>query len=403
LGYICLELLVVAWAVVALIRSRVGIRAWVWLTHRFGGLPDSLMNQGAFSHKIMVLILGIYILFALGWYGGIAQGTALKSIINIEHSQRSLVVDEIRGEESSIKFIDPKQRETLIGTAFGLDFASVSSLGKGFRIFQYLTELFILVGFFVMIFRPKNFNFKSEYIALIMGAILILLACIALPRLSSYLNVSRFYHITLFLLSPLFILGAEVIWRGISKLTKYFSLRLKITKNWAKAASRNGNNSDYLKYLVLPIIIPYFLFTTGFLFEIIKSELYGVYDAPSSWSLSGYRLDMPIFNHKEVQAASYLVGKIEKESLIYGDEHSRLLLIGFFAVGVHSIPESGEVPQSAYIFLRTWNMEKDQILTTERRVQGWRLNHVDLTTLPALLNGREIIYDNGGAQILGPR
>ncbi|GAI04285.1 unnamed protein product [marine sediment metagenome] len=193
------------------------------------------------------------------------------------------------------------------------------------------------------------------------------------------------------------------MWQGVSKLFKSGLSRLKATKKLALAASANGNNSIYLRFLALAILIPYFLFTSGFLFEVTGSELYGVYEAPSSWALSSYRLDMPVFNQKEVDAAFYLVERIDNEMPVYGDEHGRLLLLEHFHGQVQSIPASGEVPQDAYIFLRTWNIEKGEIMTTERRIQGWRLKHVDLATVPEMLNGHEIIYNNRGAQILAPR
>jgi len=33
----------------------------------------------------------------------------------------------------------------------------------------------------------------------------------------------------------------------------------------------------------------------------------------------------------------------------------------------------------------------------------WKFAHVNLNDIPALSENREVIYDNGGAQILGPR
>ncbi|MCK4786507.1 MAG: DUF2206 domain-containing protein, partial [Desulfobacteraceae bacterium] len=243
LGYIFMTFLLVGWGIVALIRSPAGRRAWGWLTHKLGGLPESLTSQGAFPHKIMALLIGIYLVFALGWYGGIAQGTALNNIKNIGQSQYSLVSEELpkvikpsrpseptgpsQPSEPGSMLFDPAEREALVRTALGLDFVSASPLGKGFRIFQYLTELLIVLGFFRMVLRPKGLRFRAEYVALSIVAALILFACIALPRFSTYLQVGRFYHISLFLLAPLCILGGEAIWQGTSRLAKSVSSRLK--------------------------------------------------------------------------------------------------------------------------------------------------------------------------------
>jgi len=400
LGYICLFFLLVGWGIVALIRSHAGIRAWGRITQKFGGLPQTLTSQGAFPHKIMAVIIGVYLVVALGWYGGIAQGTALNTIINIGHGQYSLLSTEL----PSGKFFEPTEREALIGTALGLDFPSASPLGKGFRIFQYLTELFIVVGFLRMIFRSKGFKFKAEYIALSIVASLILLACIVIPRFSSYLNVSRFYHITLFLLAPFCILGGEAIWRGVSKVTKSVSSRLKVKKGLALSTNPNGNNSAYLRFLVLAILIPYFLFNTGFFFELTRSsELLGARETPSSCALSSYRVDMFTFNQKEAEAVAWLAQGLDGNTPVYGDQFGTLLLHDRFYGQVGGIPASGEVPEDAYLFLRSWNIEEQEIAVFVRHGVQKKTVHINLSDMPTLLENREITYDNGGAQILTPK
>jgi len=398
LGYICLVFLLVGWGIVALIRSCAGRKVWGRLTQKFGGLPQSLTSRGAFPHKIMAVLIGVYLVVALGWYGGIAQETALNTIKNIGQGQYSLLSTELPGG-----FFDPTEREVLIGTAVGLDFPSASPLGKGFRIFQYLTELFIVLGFFRMIFKPKGFKFKSEYIALSMVAALILLACIVIPRFSSYLNLTRFYHISLFLLAPLFVLGGEAIWQGASRLAKSVSLKLKIKKELALSTNPNGNNLVYLRFLALAILIPYFLFNTGFLFEVTGSERYGVNDSPSSIALSSYRLDMPVFTQKEAEAVAWLAQGVDDDTPVYGDEYGRLLLYEWFLPQVGIIPASGEVPEEAYIFLRTWNRERLQMRIMVRDGAQRKLAHVSLNEVATLFENREVIYDNGSAQIWAPR
>ena len=402
LGYICLFFLLVGWGVVALIRSHAGRRAWGRLTQKFGGLPQSLTSRGAFPHKIMAVLIGVYLVVALGWYGGIAQGTALSTIVNIGHSQYSLLSTELPGQPGG-KFFEPTEREALIGTALGLDFPSASPLGKSFRIFQYLTELFIVVGFLRMLFRPKGFKFRAEYIALSIVAALVLLACIVIPRFSSYLNVSRFYHITLFFLAPFCILGGEGIWHGVSKVTKSVSSRLKVKKGLALSTDPNGNAPAYLRFLTLAILVPYFLFTSGFLFEVTGSERYGENDSPSSIALSSYRLPMPVFNQKEAEAATWLVGRIDDNTLVYADEFGRLLLYERLLDQVGIIPASGEVPENGYIFLRTWNTGKGEINVVEYQGVQRICKGMNLSDMPMVLNERRSIYSNSSAQIWAPK
>jgi len=406
LGYICLYLLIVGWGIVALIKSRAGKRAWGWLTHKFGGLAQSLTSQGAFPHKIMAIIVCIYLIFTLAWYGGIAQGTALKTILSIGESQYALVPTEPGATEPGATepgaLFEPTEREALVGTAIGLDFPSASPLGKGFRIFQYLTQLFIVIGFAWMILKPKGFKFKPEYVALTVGAVLILLACVVIPRFSSYLNVSRLYHICLLLLAPLLVVGGEAIWRRAATLGRSISSRLRLRGRLALSANQDGTSPGYLRFLALAVLVPYFLFNSGSLFELTSSQLYGVTDSPSSLALSSYRLDMPVFDQNEAEAANWLAESIDDSTLVYADEFGRLLLYDRLYGQVRIIPDSGEVAEEAYIFLRTWNVERQELRIAPRHGVQVRFEHVSLSDMPALLEGHRLVYNNGAAQIWAP-
>ena len=427
LGYICMAFLVVGWGIWALIRSRAGRRAWGWLTHKFGGLPQSLTSQGAFPHKIMALIVGIYLVFALGWYGGIAQGTALATIKNIVHqysppaaelsyqgraSQAMLLwsgepsnpgpsESSIPGpgepDEPSSKPFDIEERESLIETALGLDFTLASPLGKTFRIFQYLTQLFIVIGFCRMIFKPKGFKFRAEFIALSIGAALILFACIVIPRFSIFFGVTRFYHIALFFLAPFCITGGEAIWQRASRLSKSISSRLKGGRGLTLQPDPIISSTP-LRFVALGVLIPYFIFTSGLLSEISGNELYPG-DIPHSLALSSYRLDMPVFNHGEAEAVAWLARNIDGDTPVYGDEYGRLLLYERLFSQTGRIPASGKIPEDAYVFLRTWNIGKQEMLVLAWRGVQRQFEHVSLTNMPALLDDREAIYDNGSAQI----
>ncbi len=312
LGYICFTLLVSAWIIMALIRSHAGKRARGWLIHKFGGLPQ-IASQGAFPHKIMAVIVCVYLVVALGWYGGIAQGAALNTIRGIGQSQYSLLTvapsEPTEPTELSpvTKFFESPERESIVKAGLGYGFPQATSLSKIFRIFQYITELFIVVGFFWMIFRPKRFKFRPEFVALTMGAALILLACIVLPRFSAHLGFTRFYQISLFLLAPLCIVGGEAVWQGASRLFKFVS-RVKLKKELGCLSLRGlsqakqgdstkqsgdaegdkinnlSSNSNYcLVFLALAILIPYFLFTSGF--------IYAFTSQPASPSLGPYKMD----------------------------------------------------------------------------------------------------------------
>lgn len=414
LGYICLAFLVGSWIIVALIKSKARL-IWDWLTRRFGGLPRGIASDRAFPAKTMAVIMGIYLMFMLGWYGGIAQGTVLNTIRQIGRSQYTLLSTELSqlpsriveptptgptptGPTPTSRFVEPTEREALIGTALGLDFFSVSALGKGFRVFQYITQLFIVIGSIWLILKPRGF--KAEYIGLTAVAAVILLACIVIPRFSSYLNVTRFYHICLFTLAPFCILGGEVIWKGVIRLFKFVSSQLKIKRGQALSTNPD-KRSAYPRFLALAILIPYFIFTTGFVFEVGGCKQYC--SVPKSMALSHYRLDTAVFNQKEADAVAFLVGKIDDNTPVFGDEHGRLLLYDQLYGQVGIISASGEVPENALVFLRTRNIQRQEIAVTVFVGPSGKVEYVTLNHMPSLLKNRHVIYNNGGAQILAPK
>ena len=101
-------------------------------------------------------------------------------------------------------------RASLVNTAIGLDFMDVPIEGKVFRIIQFLTELMIIVGMIRLAFF-KKFNVTAEFAGFIGASGLLLLGCVFLAGLADMINMTRFYHFSLFFLSPMFVLGCETL------------------------------------------------------------------------------------------------------------------------------------------------------------------------------------------------
>jgi len=98
----------------------------------------------------------------------------------------------------------------LVRTALMLDFFDVDLKAQVFRVVQALTQLLIVIGCFVTLFRYKKYKFKAEFIAGIGASFALLLLCIFIPQFSSIINMTRFYHLSLFFLAPMFVLGFDV-------------------------------------------------------------------------------------------------------------------------------------------------------------------------------------------------
>jgi uncharacterized membrane protein len=103
------------------------------------------------------------------------------------------------------------KQEYLVQVGIGLDFLQQSLEGKIFRLVQYLTQILIVIGAIWLLFRYKRYKFTSEFVAGVGCSFVLLLVCIFLPLFSSIINMPRFYQISLFFLSPMFVLGCGAI------------------------------------------------------------------------------------------------------------------------------------------------------------------------------------------------
>lgn len=141
----------------------------------------------------------------------------------------------------------PKRYEQTFLSGVGLDFFNISLLGKLFRVLQWI----IIVGLILGLWKLKR---NKEFLILGGGFILIAILMV-LPEWSNILNASRITHISLLMLS------------------------LPITLSLKP------------KYLAC-ILLPYFIFTSGLVFEATKQPNLETLTVPYNVGLSDHRMDL---------------------------------------------------------------------------------------------------------------
>ena len=386
--------------VVLIIRSSPFRRVWNKLTGKSGGLSPSLIAPGALPAKALVIVVVIYFIFSFAWYGTIASGINLRFLNIVAKMPTTAVTEAITTDPASL--VDFSRREGLIQTALGLDFLQASPQGKGFRILQYITQLFLIAGCLRLLFRPRNLRFTAEYIALSVTSALLILACIFLPVFASMLNTTRIYHIALITLAPFCIIGGETIWLGVSSLWQKLRRRIE-TSELAQ------DSQGYLKFLALAVLIPYFLFTSGFVFEVTKDETTEVISEPYSIALSSYRLELTAVPYwRDIAGAEWLAQRIGEGRVSFVDVHGCLLLSAQVELrGQIGEPSNvGGPGEDRYMYFRSWNVEKQKLTSPPPAGAAARVGlrqSVSFSDLPGLISRIDKsskIYDNGGAQIL---
>ena len=338
-------------------------------------------------------IIFVWFVFMLSWFMYIAGGSSFNSYMHVmENSFIGLN-----------NFFNPESTPEVVYGALGMGLQQTDVLGWLFRIIHYSTEVFIVVGFIALVFRPKIFKLKEEYRALLIVTALFLFVAMFLPAIGKSWNASRFYNFVLIIIAPLVVFGCEAIWKAISWLIKSELLpvinKLKRLKSSLVPRYHNRNNQVYLKFLVLFILVPYFLFNTGFVYEISSES--------RSSRLATWKIDTGYFNEREVSGAEWLDSVSDERTIVAGDCNSDCLLSFWFTLGssrrVFIISLEKKVPKSAFIYLRTWNIEKQEIIMYDPiRETSEQINPGDIQVLRDAINIRNKIYDNDGAQVFAP-
>jgi uncharacterized membrane protein len=208
----------------------------------------------------------------------------------------------------STEFFNPETRDNNVLMALGLVDPVVSSLGREvFRALQFMIQFFIITGFFKIIISRESARFKAEYFYLIVASLGILMLSL-LPFTAKTLNMSRIYHIVLIAISPLLMVG------GVFVINKIFNIRNRLKQD------------HVILILIFGILIPYFLFNTGFVYEITN-------DSPTSMSLGMERMKdnnitkISFFSaytpEQDVFSARWLYRTKDVNKIIYADDISK--------------------------------------------------------------------------------
>jgi uncharacterized membrane protein len=227
-----------------------------------------------------------------------------------------------------------------------------------------------------------------QYRVLALASGLMLLICVVIPYFSSYLNATRFFQIGLILLSPICISGLEDSFKIIICGLKHISR--KVGQNVIKPA--------FLYLFILIILIPYYLFNTGFIFEVSKSS-YIAEQIPSSMALSNTRVDFTDYNLDEAIAAQWLLQHSNDQTRVYGDIYSQLALGDYLYTRVDTLPDDlNQMSDTNYIFLRSWNIQNNQRVLSS----GKEVGISDTSKLVELIKNEFLVYNNGHNQIIAP-
>lgn len=327
--------------------------------------------------------VAILTIFSLSWFIYTSKGSVFDIIVNISKSIYISFED----------FFSASTRETAVLAGLGGGFSQALVISKTFRVLQYSTELFIAVGFLVILFEPRCL--KGDFFAFSCVSGLILFFCVFIPSFSSFFGIERFYHIALFFLSPLFVIGGEVTLQGVMRLKNLF------IRSYAKLKSISMLNDEYnyMGFLSLFVLIPYFLFASGFVYVFSGSG--------STIALGPYEFDYNgLLNNQEVSSAQWAWKTLPDDATMYADRTGYLLLSQVTRGRVQQLPSRNaplNLSNHSYLLFRSWNIEHNEI--TLQAYQGVNHVYVDMNIKNRPILSKEIeqsisIYNNGGSRVM---
>jgi uncharacterized membrane protein len=246
--------------------------------------------------------------------------------------------------------------------------------------FDYLNEFLIIAGLCLVIFLKKQrFKLQFSYVVLSTIALGCLIASLAVPYLSAALGWTRVYQIMSIFLAPFLAIGFIKIGETAGVTMSNVKSKLGFGNSALVSPSR-------LTRLLAIYLVLFMLFQTGFI-----SALTGGYQAIAL----NNQVDYTQFNHQEIVGAMWQVNNSGAQ-VIYGDAY-REVLLGALAPGrALYLPYPQNTSASFYIFLGTYNIERNQVLLSN--VTG--VNRQDYyTNVTPFISNRSLIYSNGGANV----
>lgn len=245
------------------VRSKVFIKK----TRPIGSKPGTKYKILSFNFILFFLI------FTLSWYMYTSSSMSLIVFINLGNKIATSVTSE---------FLNPISVQSLsyIQTQSNL-------LHSLFRYITYLTQFFIIIGAYTILFKNRM-KFKKEYMALILVNVLIVILAITVPHFSSALNTERLYQISLIVLAPVCIIGGLKLLEIMDNLKK----RLKIPINNLSTRS--------IQVLSIFLVI-YLLFNSGVVYYLTGDDS----SYPTSMVFNS-TYDTAKYDANEVQGADWL-------------------------------------------------------------------------------------------------
>jgi uncharacterized membrane protein len=343
-----------------------------------GAKSKQKQSRSVVSATLVALVVAI----VFGWYifasGGAPYQALQMAGTTIAHSLTN-------------DFLGPP--ESTVATGLGVGIQNLPFSHALYHYWIIATEVLIVAGLAFVTWRRKALRVNTQFLLLSFASFILMLAAIAVPSVAGVINGNRLFALALLFLAPYCILGIEAI--------------VCTTSSWIRA---NGELISKLKCAALiGVLIPYFLFTYGFIWEVTEhpsnyaflpsqeqSERVVEYSLNgSTWS---YMVQAPI-STQDVYAAKWLSTSASRLP-VYADFAYWPEVRGYANVSPDS--NSSFTPaianhslNNAYVYLGAADVQSGNIALT---LPNSTYQIQPFSSYPALTVGN-LVYSNGLAEV----
>lgn len=325
------------------------------------------------SRQITTIATLLFFVMMFSWYIFTSSSGAFDALLTFGNNLYNNLAN----------FFNPSSRGVDVLRGLGIE-PALSFWHSVGRIFAYGTEFLIVVGFIGLMIKRKMFD--PEYVVLTSLNMVLLAMSIILPNFAVSLRMTRLYHVLLFFLAPLCIMGGKFL----------FSF---ILKTLSLTANRNILNLKtefpvLVLSLILVILIPFFLFQTEFVYVVAGDYSYSVALNKNKMGLALY--GQGFVDEQDVFGAKWLWKNIDVESTpIYADVMSKSTVLTSYGMVIRDridvLSNTTMVLTNGTVYLRWINVLNGTIFGDK-----YAFNVSDISPI---LNNMNLVYSNGDTEI----
>jgi len=312
------------------------------------------------------------ILFNVIWYFFVSESTTFLTVVNLGRN----IINNI---STDLFNADSVQGLNIIMSGGKSIYHTIT------KNMHLIMQLFIGISIIFTSIKKYDGKIAHEYYALSIASFVLDGASIMVPFLSSSINASRMYHISLILLSPFCVKGFIFLFENIFKNMSYKNIISLFTM----------------------FLCVFYVFNTGFFYTVanidrsIADPLWAIYDGDSLNRLSLYNSYTPI---EDIYSAKWVLNHRDPSVSIYSDYRSRNNPLNAYAMisrkeTILILNDTENIEFDSFVYLRKLNL-LDNIWDGPRTMVGNTTFFESKPLIDLLYIDNNIIYSNGGSVIV---